>query len=143
MSGLHAAVGRRGHVLVIDDEPFVAHALALFLSDEHSITILNDARAALALLDVGEAFDVILCDVRMPEMSGLDFHREVSARFPDHAPRVVFITGGVFRSSDRHYLDSIPNECLDKPPDPFALRALIRERVAARHSSEASRQQSA
>lgn len=117
--------------MVVDDEPFVAHALALFLGDENDVTVLNDAREALVRLSSGETYDVILCDVMMPAMSGIELHRALTSTSPAMATRVLFITGGIFTSATRDYLDGVPNDCIDKPPDPFALRALIRKRVAA------------
>jgi CheY-like chemotaxis protein len=143
MSGLHAAVGRRGRVMVIDDEPFIAEAISLFLGDENEITAFHNANDALTRLAEGDTFDVILSDILMPEMTGLEFHQRLVAAHPEHAPRVVFITGGVYRSADRDYLDSIPNTCIDKPPDPFKLRALVRERVSERTAARVDKRRSA
>lgn len=136
-NGAQARGARRGRVLVIDDEPFVAHALAIFIGDENDVTIANDAREALRRLDGGAAFDVILCDVMMPNVSGIDFHRELASSRPTDAQRVIFITGGAITQDARAYLASVSNECIDKPPDPFALRALVRRRVAAELAREA------
>ena len=120
---------RRGRVLVVDDQPFVANAIAIFISDEQEVTVENSAEAALERLRAGESFDVILCDLMMPGVSGMDFHDELVSRRDPHHERVVFITGGAYSARARSFLAAASNECVDKPPDPFALRALIRRRV--------------
>lgn len=137
------AHSRRGHVLVIDDEPFVADALAMFIVDEHDVTVLNDAREAIARLSAGESYDVILCDIMMPEMTGIAFHQELTATLPEHAPRVVFITGGAFTAATRAYLDGVPNECFEKPPDLAALLALLRTRVAESRAATSNAERTA
>ena len=130
-SGQHLRAGRRGRILVIDDEPFVARALGLFLGDEHDVVVVTDARDAMARMVAGETFDAILCDVMMPVMSGLEFYDAMEEKYPACVGRIVFITGGAFTAQARAFLARIPNECIDKPPDPFALRAMMRRRVAA------------
>jgi CheY-like chemotaxis protein len=138
-SGTHPRATRHGRVLVVDDEPFVAHALQIFLGDEHDVRVVTTAREALALLDRGARYDGILCDVLMPDMNGVELHRALVARYPDQAERMVFITGGVVDRVSCDYLASIPNPCIDKPPDPFALRAMMRARVSAAMLDEEER----
>ena len=126
---------RRGRVLVVDDEPFVANAIAIFISDEHEVTVETSAATALERLRTGESFDVIVCDMMMPGVSGMDFHDELVSRGDPHHERIVFITGGAYTSRARSFLDAVSNECIDKPPDPLALRALIARRVHEAHVS--------
>jgi CheY-like chemotaxis protein len=142
VSGIHP-VARRGRLLVVDDEPFVARAIGIFLGDEHDVTVLTDAPNALRLLDGGERYDVIICDVMMPGMDAESFYRAVGATHPDVLERIVFITGGAFTAKARDFLARVPNECIDKPPDPFALRAMMRRRVADIIERDALQQQTA
>lgn len=132
MSGVHAAVGRRGRVMVIDDEPFLAEALGVLLADDYDVDVFGDATEALARIAAGDAYDVILSDVVMPLMSGIEFHERLAKEHPEHASRVIFVTGGVYRSSDREYLDALPNTCFAKPPDAVALLAAVKQRVTER-----------
>ena len=53
----------------------------------------------------GQEFNVILCDLMMPVMTGADFHRELSVRAPEQACRIVFLTGGAFTVNAREFLD--------------------------------------
>ncbi|MGB5811970.1 MAG: ATP-binding protein, partial [Polyangiales bacterium] len=73
ISATRRAACQRLHVLVVDDEPVIARLIQKALV-EHEVTIANDGREAVALM--GErAFDVILCDLIMPEMTGMDVYR--------------------------------------------------------------------
>jgi len=125
----HAPATRRASVLIVDDEPAVAGALARVLRD-HDVTVATSAEDALARIATGARYDVIVSDVMMPGMSGEELHAELARRDPEIAGRVVFITGGAFTPAARAFLDRVPNERLDKPIDPVALRAVIARRVA-------------
>lgn len=76
----------RARVLIVDDDVVITSALRRALAKEHEVTVLNSATAALALLRTGSEFDVILCDLAMPQMSGLQLYREL-ARFSRATPR--------------------------------------------------------
>ncbi|MEX2482672.1 MAG: ATP-binding protein, partial [Gammaproteobacteria bacterium] len=115
-------------VLVVDDEPAIGVILRKVLKG-HDVTAVTAARDALTLLEDGHRFDVILCDLMMPEMSGMDFHTELDRRFPDLARRVVFISGGAFTPAAHAYLDRVPNERLAKPFQVEQIRAVVRSYV--------------
>jgi CheY-like chemotaxis protein len=118
-------------VLIVDDERFVAEALRLVLSDEFEVVATTDATDALEWLVSGDWYDVILCDVMMPIMNGVEFRNRVHAARPDLAARIVFVTGGILWERVRNLLDSVPNAVVDKPFDTGALRELIRRRTAS------------
>ncbi len=117
---------RRARVLVVDDERFVATALQRTLGREHDLTALDRAQDALQLIAGGARFHVILCDLMMPVMSGMELHAKLAAAVPDQAERMVFMTGGAFTDEARAFLEGVPNERVDKPFDLAALRALVR-----------------
>jgi PAS domain S-box-containing protein len=124
-----AATPRRGRVLVIDDEEKMGVAIMRILSQEHEVVALTSARAALARLKAGEAFDVILCDLMMPDVTGMEFFAEVTRRFPHLRSRVVFFTGGAFIPEAREFLETHPNRRLEKPFAVQELRALVNEMI--------------
>lgn len=117
-------------VLVIDDEPAIGRVLSRVLRD-HEVTAVTSAKNALALLESGQQFDVILSDLMMPEMSGMSFFAEIEARFPELTDRVVFISGGAFTPKARAFLDRVTNETLEKPFAPPALRELVQRYVGS------------
>jgi signal transduction histidine kinase len=118
---------RRGKVMIIDDEPSLIRLVERVLGSEHDVSGFEDAREALALLESGAEFDVILCDLMMPEMSGMDLHAALQKAVPRMVSRMVFLTGGAFTTSARQFLERIPNKRVDKPFDPRTLRATTRE----------------
>ena len=120
---------RRGRVLVVDDEPLVATVVSRVLSGEHEVVALNRAKEALDRVLAGEHFDVILCDLMMPELSGMDFYQQIREKKPDQLADLVFITGGAFSPSARRFLDDVSNARLEKPFNPDHLRTLVNDRV--------------
>jgi len=80
-------------------------------------------------LATGDRFDVIVCDLMMPNVTGVEFFEQLARDDPDHADRVIFLTGGAFTGSTRAFLDHVKNLRLDKPFDAAQLRALVNDRV--------------
>lgn len=123
-----ARAARRGVVLVVDDEPAIGGALRRVLRG-HDVTAVTTAREALELLRSGKRFDVIVSDLMMPEMSGMDFHDALVRSFPDHAERVVFVSGGAFTPAASAFLERVPNERIEKPFDPERVREIVQRFV--------------
>jgi two-component system cell cycle sensor histidine kinase/response regulator CckA len=117
---------RQGRVLVVDDDPLVGASLRRVLSREHEVTVVTSGKEALDLLLAGSAFDVILCDLMMPHMTGMELHAELIRRLPDVTDRMVFITGGAFTAAARTFLDTVANQRLEKPFAPQNLRGVVR-----------------
>jgi PAS domain S-box-containing protein len=122
---------RRGHVLIVDDEIAFANSLRRLLSREHVVSIVPNGREALARVTGGERFDVILCDLMMPEMTGSDLYAALTEAAPDQANRIIFITGGAFSPSSQRFLEQVPNPCFEKPCDIQKLRSAIRQQIAS------------
>jgi signal transduction histidine kinase/ActR/RegA family two-component response regulator len=114
----------RARVLVIDDETLAAKALARLLR-EHEVTIADHAPVGLAMALEG-GFDAILCDLMMPELSGMALYRDIEARRPDIAARMIFITGGTFTDEARAFAARHAERCLFKPFDAPAVREQLR-----------------
>ncbi|HTB72303.1 MAG TPA: response regulator [Polyangiaceae bacterium] len=119
----------RGRILVVDDEPIVCFSLERLLSTEGEVVALTSARQALAIIRGGERFDVILCDLMMPEMDAPVLYEELRRIAPTQAERMVFVTGGAFTVRAREFLESVPNPRLVKPFDVEALVELVRSRI--------------
>jgi PAS domain S-box-containing protein len=116
---------RRARVLVVDDESMVVSVVARFLGDDHEIVPALSARQAHDLISRGPKFDVILCDLMMPHMTGMELHALLSRTRPEQANRMVFMTAGAFTPRARMFLESVPNPRLEKPFDPQVLRVLV------------------
>ena len=120
---------RRGRVLVVDDEPMIATAIGRTLAFDHEVVVSADAADALEKILSGERFDVVLCDLMMPQMTGMDLHAALSENAPDQAERMVFLSGGAFTAAARAFLDEVPNERLEKPFDTQQLSAIVNDRM--------------
>jgi signal transduction histidine kinase len=122
-----AAPGQRdrGRVLVIDDEPMINSILRRMLGRDHQVSTATSVREALDRFEAGERFDLIMCDLMMPEMTGMDLHAQLLRSDPALAERLVFMTGGAFTPAAREFLDRVPNARVEKPFDVPSLRALI------------------
>jgi PAS domain S-box-containing protein len=116
---------RRGRLLVIDDDASVTRAVRRLLRQEHDVTVADAAGPVLEALAAGQRFDAILCDLMMPQISGMAFFAALQRIDPDQARRVVFLTGGAFTPTARQFLVSVANSSLEKPLDPHDLRAAV------------------
>jgi CheY-like chemotaxis protein len=115
-------------VLVIDDEPMITRILQKGLA-RHDVVVAGQARDALARIERGEAFDVILCDLMMPDVSGIDVHEHLMQTHPEIATRIVFMTGGAFTSKAKQFLATVPNERIDKPFSLAQIKQLVDRRL--------------
>lgn len=119
----------RRRVLVVDDEPVVGKSLRRLLP-EHDLALVTSAAEALSALEADPDYDVVLCDLMMPETSGVELFRVLEARFPALARRVVFITGGAFTPEASAFLRTAGTPVLEKPFDLGKLRAVVSGRPA-------------
>ena len=124
-------VGHRARLLVVDDDAGIGDLVREALTPEHEVVALTRASDALQLLTSGEHFDVILCDLMMPVMTGMDLYEGVATRVPTQADRMVFLTGGVFTPRAEQFLTETSRPRLDKPFDLEGLRSFVRARLAA------------
>jgi CheY-like chemotaxis protein len=130
---------RRSRILLVDDEPFFVSAMCRVLEEEHEVKGVTSAREALSCLEEPEPrYDLILCDLMMSEMNGIELHGELVRRSPELARRVVFMTGGAFTPRARAFLQAVPNRCVEKPVDLETIDDLIRERQTGASPAEAA-----
>ena len=123
------AGARRGRVLVVDDEPSIASAIRRVLQADHDVEVETCGAVALERLRGGAVFDVIVSDVMMPQVSGMELFARLGEIDPSQVHKILFLTGGAFTSSAREFLDGISNLRMEKPFDPSALRAMVNSMV--------------
>jgi CheY-like chemotaxis protein len=116
-------------VLVVDDERLVVESLRRVLANEFWVATATDPWSALDTIFDSEPFDVILCDVTMPQMNGVELRNRVAAIDQDRAARIVFVTGGLLQPHVRSLLEGVSNAWIEKPIDLEGLRELIRRRA--------------
>ncbi len=120
---------RRPRILVVDDEPGLPRTLRRMLRGDHDVTVLDSARAALDLCLAGESFDLILCDLMMPDMTGMELYAELRRRNPDQADRMAFVTGGAFNDEAQTFLEASPGRSLEKPFTVAVVRDFVGKRL--------------
>jgi CheY-like chemotaxis protein len=116
-------------ILAIDDEPIVGTALKRVMGRDNDVVTETSARTALDRIRSGEHFDLILCDMMMPDMTGMDFYNELKSFAPERAAEIVFMTGGAFTPKARSFLENVTNERLEKPFDMHTLKNLVQEHL--------------
>jgi PAS domain S-box-containing protein len=115
-------VAARSRILLVDDEVAVGRSVCALLAGEHVVVPVTRARDALARIRAGERFDVILCDLMMPEVSGIELYDLMP---PEHRQRIVFMTGGAFTPQAREFLARVDRPRIEKPFTEEQLRAVI------------------
>jgi len=130
---------RRFRILVVDDEPAILRAFRRVLAGD-DVSVASSGSEALAKLGQGTPFDVIFCDVMMPEMSGVELYRQISQQHPGREHQIVFVTGGAFTEPAARFIGAVKNPTLKKPFTGSALRELVATvtRRAARDQSRDS-----
>ena len=106
-----------GRVLVIDDEVAVGRTIQRLLGERHDVVVLTSGLEAIKLIEGGAEFHVILCDMSMPEVTGMDLYARVVETRPELAKRFVFMTGGTFSAKARQFFDGVAAQRIDKPFD--------------------------
>jgi PAS domain S-box-containing protein len=122
-----------GRVLIADDDARVAAALAAMLK-MHEVVVVTGGRTALER-SRAEEFDCIVCDVMMPEMTGIDVHEALGRDGRGMERRMVFVTGGAVTEATRSGLARVENQVLEKPVDGARLRNAVGATIAARRAS--------
>src|SRR5207248_4735832 len=79
---------RRGRILVVDDEPMVGSSIRRLLGRDHDVVVVQSGKEAVAKIAAGERYDVVLCDLLMPEMTGMDVYADFKSRDPDLARQI-------------------------------------------------------
>ncbi|MGF1509320.1 MAG: ATP-binding protein [Myxococcota bacterium] len=122
----------RASILVIDDEPLIAAALKRALR-EHDVHEAPNGRVAIEMLRDRQTFDVIFCDLMMPDLTGMDVYGWVSEHIPGLENRFVFMTGGIFTPRAQEFLDQVRsrNQSIEKPFDLERIRRFVQRRLRA------------
>ena len=124
-----AATRRRLSVLLVDDEPRFLDSLRLALEDTHAIETQLKARDAIAMVEKDpHRYDVVLCDLSMPELDGVTFYERMKAL--GVSDRFVIMTGGAFTSRAAKFITSKVCRSISKPFQLERLLALLDEVTA-------------
>ncbi len=119
-------------MLLIDDDEAVLQSLGRLLAKRCDVTMAHDGSEGLAhILAPGARWDLILCDLKMPVMNGIELYRRVEGTAPQFVAAFVFLSGGATTPETFEFLSETRRLMLAKPADVQRIYALIAERVAA------------
>jgi CheY-like chemotaxis protein len=122
---------RRPRVLLIDDEAHLGVTLRLGLRDQAEVVAAQSGTDAVRMLLADDGYDLILCDVMMPDITGMDVFDQVCTARPALRGRFVFMTGGAVTERARKFLEQVPDRRLDKPFRLEQVEALLRRGVSS------------
>jgi PAS domain S-box-containing protein len=121
---------KRARVLVVDDELPIANTLRELLAPDHEVVAATNAREALTAIARSD-FDVVLCDLIMPGMNGIELYERLRADRPGLERRIVFMTGGAFTASAAEFLASVDNRRIEKPFSLGLVEQIVRQLAAS------------
>ena len=114
-------------ILIVDDEAEIREALAEILTGaRHRVVTASSGREALERM-AAEHYDVILTDIRMPDLDGRALYQEIERRWPGQAGRVVFVTGDTLASALREFVSESGRPVIEKPFLPSEVRRVVAE----------------
>jgi signal transduction histidine kinase/ActR/RegA family two-component response regulator len=119
----------RPRVLFVDDDPAILRAFRRAFQHDHEIVSAANGAQALSVLEQSTAFDAIVCDLIMPELSGMELYRRIRETDPAVARAFVFITGAIERRVVKEFLTGVENRAIEKPLDFGELRRAIESTV--------------
>jgi nitrogen-specific signal transduction histidine kinase/CheY-like chemotaxis protein len=121
----------RRRILTVDDETIILNAYRRMFRTYHDIVTISSGRDALVVLGTDTKFDLILCDLMMPDMSGAEFFQAVRDLHPGLKDRFIFVTGGAFTQGAREFLERVAMPTVEKPFRVEDVLDLVENRVQA------------
>ncbi len=120
------APGRR-RILVIDDEPLIVSMVTDVLQENHEVVGETSPENGLGRILKDADFDLVMCDLMMPGMSGMDIYAEVARERPGFERRFVFVTAGPYNGQAEAFLAGVPNARLMKPLSATQIQGLVQQ----------------
>jgi signal transduction histidine kinase len=116
-------------ILIVDDELTLLSSLRRAIGRDADVSLAKSAAEAMAILEHDDRFDVVLCDIMMPDVTGIELFERVSSANPSLRERFVFMTGGAFSPTTQQFFEQTELPRLEKPFDVRELKRLLRRRA--------------
>lgn len=121
-------------ILIIEDEQNLAEAFQMMLIKLYEVQTVLTGKAGLEQLLSEKHFDIILCDLSLPDLSGMELYSTIKASKPGLEQNFMFLTGGAFTKQSQVFLQSVSNPVLNKPILAKELREKVNEMVQAKRT---------
>jgi CheY-like chemotaxis protein len=115
----------KARLLIVDDDAAIGRAISRIVRARHDVVVLTSGREAIERIAAGERYHAILCDLMMPDLTGMDVYERISAIDPPSARRMIFLSGGAFTRRAEEFFLRIDNQRVDKPFDRATLLAAL------------------
>jgi signal transduction histidine kinase/FixJ family two-component response regulator len=129
-------IDRRLRLLLVDDEPLVLRSLRRMLG-EHHVDIAHSGHEALTRLEQDRSYDLIFCDLMMPDMDGTILYAELERSVPEVLDRIVFCSGGAFTARTKQFLEQSTRPFVEKPMTREAFERIVAESYGQRRQEPA------
>ena len=118
-------------VLIVDDDPGILSALTRLLQrDGHTVQTATDGQAALAFLQEG-SYDLILCDLLMPELDGQTLYGLLQRQLPALCQRMIFLTGDTLSPESMLFVEQCGQPWIPKPCSIDEIRTTVAQVLPA------------
>ncbi len=126
-------------MLVVEHETSLRLELTLHLGSAYDVAAVASAGEALRLVALGASFDLVLCELTMPEMNGVQLCEHLAEIESKLASRVVLMSRGIAPASVQRALEALPNPCITGPFEIDALARLLERHRAQTVSDDVPR----
>ena len=114
-------------ILIVDDEVVLGSAVGRILQKDYEVMVVDSGRKGLELVLGQNQFDVVLCDIMMPDVTGMDIHDTLGKQNPAMLDKFIFISGGAFTERTRAFIQTIPErQLISKPFEMSTIKNAIR-----------------
>ena len=125
------ATPQEGAILVVDDESGITSALEYLLQcDGYQVETAANGRMALEKLRE-RTYDLLLSDLRMPELDGMGLYEELARHYPHLLPRLIFLTGDTLNAETTRLLEQVGAPRLSKPFTATEVRRVVQQALQA------------
>lgn len=115
----------RKSILIVDDDPVTLNILERILGKYHEIVTVNSSLEALKILSQKNKFDLVITDIHMPDVSGIDLYKFILNNHPGLERNMIFMSGGVMNETTNDFIIQTKNDLLLKPFTPEQLIHVI------------------
>jgi DNA-binding NtrC family response regulator len=124
------AIPTGGRIFIVDDEEGIRNLLQDILSEDYEVSLFDSGLGAMEAMKQ-EPFDLCVCDLRMPEVDGIDLYHWICREMPEHKNDFIFITGDTFGPAAQTFLENARQKYLCKPFTVQQIESLVREHFLA------------